>query len=117
MKFYENPDVHLRKIDEKLVKSIVDKIFEAIMKNYSPNNPVYISDYSPDDDDSKESSSEFGLSTNYILLLFFILDRHFSVFKVLFRISTLRKYIKIFIFWFCIIHNITIIFFVAFFAI
>ena len=93
MKFYENPDVHLRKIDEKLVKSIVDKIFEAIMKNYSPNNPVYISDYSPDDDDSKESSSEFGLSTNYILLLFFILDRHFSVFKVLFRISTLRKYI------------------------
>ena len=92
MKFYENPDVHLRKIDEKLVKGIVDKIFETIMKNYSPNNPVYISDYSPEDD-GKDSSNEFGLSTNYILLLFFILDRHFSVFKVLFRISTLRKYI------------------------
>ena len=93
MKFYENPDVHLRKIDDKLVKSIVDKIFETIMKNYSPNNPVYISDYSPDDDDGKDSSNEFGLSTNYILLLFFILDRHFSVFKVLFRVSTLRKFI------------------------
>ena len=93
MKFYENPDVHLRKIDEKLVKSIVDKIFETIMKNYSPNNPVYISDYSPDDDDGKDGSNEFGLSTNYILLLFFILDRHFSVFKVLFRVSTLRKFI------------------------
>ena len=93
MKFYENSDVHLRKIDEKLVKGIVDKIFETIMKNYSPNNPVYISDYSPDDDGGKESSNEFGLSTNYILLLFFILDRHFSVFKVLFRLSTLRKYI------------------------
>ena len=93
MKFYENPDVHLRKIDEKLVKSIVDKIFETIMKNYSPNNPVYISDYSPEDDDGKDGSNEFGLSTNYILLLFFILDRHFSVFKVLFRVSTLRKFI------------------------
>ena len=93
MKFYENPDVHLRKIDEKLVKSIVDKLFETIMKNYSPNNPVYISDYSPDDDDGKDSSNEFGLSTNYILLLFFLLDRHFSVFKVLFRVSTLRKFI------------------------
>jgi len=93
MKFYENPDVHLRKIDEKLVKSIVDKIFETIMKNYSPNNPVYISDYSPEDDDGKDASNEFGLSTNYILLLFFILDRHFSVFKVLFRVSTLRKFI------------------------
>ena len=93
MKFYENSDVHLRKIDEKLVKGIVDKIFETIMKNYSPNNPVYISDYSPEDDGGKESSNEFGLSTNYILLLFFILDRHFSVFKVLFRLSTLRKYI------------------------
>ena len=93
MKFYENSDVHLRKIDEKLVKGIVDKIFETIMKNYSPNNPVYISDYSPDDDGGKEGSNEFGLSTNYILLLFFILDRHFSVFKVLFRLSTLRKYI------------------------
>ena len=92
MKFYENSDVHLRKIDEKLVKSIVDKIFETIMKNYSPNNPVYISDYGPEDD-GKEGSNEFGLSTNYILLLFFILDRHFSVFKVLFRLSTLRKYI------------------------
>ena len=92
MKFYENPDVHLRKIDEKLVKGIVDKIFETIMKNYSPNNPVYISDYSPEDDDGN-TSNEFGLSTNYILLLFFILDRHFSVFKVLFRVSTLRKYI------------------------
>ena len=93
MKFYENSDVHLRKIDEKLVKGIVDKIFETIMKNYSPNNPVYISDYSPEDDGGKEGSNEFGLSTNYILLLFFILDRHFSVFKVLFRLSTLRKYI------------------------
>ena len=93
MKFYENPDVHLRKIDEKLVKSIVDKIFETIMKNYSSNNPVYISDYSPEDDDGKDGSNEFGLSTNYILLLFFILDRHFSVFKVLFRVSTLRKFI------------------------
>ena len=93
MKFYENPDVHLRKIDEKLVKSIVDKIFETIMKNYSPNNPVYISDYSPEDEDGKDASNEFGLSTNYILLLFFILDRHFSVFKVLFRVSTLRKFI------------------------
>ena len=93
MKFYENPDVHLRKIDEKLVKSIVDKIFETIMKNYSPNNPVYISDYSPEDDDGKDGSNEFGLSTNYILLLFFILDRRFSVFKVLFRVSTLRKFI------------------------
>ena len=93
MKFYENPDVHLRKIDEKLVKSIVDKLFETIMKNYSPNNPVYISDYSPEDDDGINGSNEFGLSTNYILLLFFLLDRHFSVFKVLFRVSTLRKFI------------------------
>ena len=93
MKFYENPDVHLRKIDEKLVKSIVDKLFETIMKNYSPNNPVYISDYSPEDDDGTTGSNEFGLSTNYILLLFFLLDRHFSVFKVLFRVSTLRKFI------------------------
>jgi len=93
MKFYENSDVHLRKIDEKLVKGIVDKIFETIMKNYSPNNPVYISDYNPDEDGGKDNTNEFGLSTNYILLLFFILDRHFSVFKVLFRLSTLRKYI------------------------
>ena len=93
MKFYENPDVHLRKIDEKLVKSIVDKLFETIMKNYSPNNPVYISDYTPEDDDGTAGSNEFGLSTNYILLLFFLLDRHFSVFKVLFRVSTLRKFI------------------------
>ena len=93
MKFYEDPDVHLRKIDEKLVKSIVDKLFETIMKNYSPNNPVYISDYSPEDDDGINGSNEFGLSTNYILLLFFLLDRHFSVFKVLFRVSTLRKFI------------------------
>ena len=93
MKFYENPDAHLRKIDEKLVKRIVDKLFETIMKNYSPNNPVYISDYSPEDDDGINGSNEFGLSTNYILLLFFLLDRHFSVFKVLFRVSTLRKFI------------------------
>ena len=63
------------------------------MKNYSPNNPVYISDYSPEDDDGINGSNEFGLSTNYILLLFFLLDRHFSVFKVLFRVSTLRKFI------------------------
>ena len=81
MKFYENPDVHLRKIDEKLVKSIVDKLFETIMKNYSPNNPVYISDYTPEDDDGTAGSNEFGLSTNYILLLFFYLIGTFLYLK------------------------------------
>ena len=40
-KFYDN-DVFLRKIDEKYLQHIIDKIFETIMKNYSPNNPVYI---------------------------------------------------------------------------
>jgi hypothetical protein len=89
-KFYDN-DVFLRKIDEKYLQHIIDKIFETIMKNYSPNNPVYISDNADSGDDG--GNSEFGLSTNYILLLFFLLDNNFSIFKVIFRLSSLRKFI------------------------
>ena len=90
-KFYDNNDIFLRKIDEKYLQHIIDKIFETIMKNYSPNNPVYISDNADSGDDN--SNSEFGLSTNYILLLFFLLDNNFSIFKIIFRLSSLRKFI------------------------
>ena len=44
MKFYDNSDIFLRKVDESVLKNIIDKIFDTVMKNYSPNNPVYFSD-------------------------------------------------------------------------
>jgi hypothetical protein len=94
MKLYDNSNIFLRKIDENVLKHIIDKIFETIMKNYSPNNPVYISDANDANSDNESGvNSEFGLSTNYILLLFFLLDNNFSIFKILFRLSSLRKYI------------------------
>lgn len=92
MKFYDNSEIFLRKVDEKILKSIIDKIFDTVMKNYNPNNPVYFSD-TTNFTDSNKNLSEFGLSTNYILLLFFLLDNNFSLFKVIFRLSSLRKYI------------------------
>ena len=73
MKFYENSDVHLRKIDEKLVKGIVDKIFETIMKNYSPNNPVYISDYSPDDEGVRKTLMNLALAQTIFYYYFLYL--------------------------------------------
>ena len=54
--------------------------------NYDNSNPVYF----------KEENSipeEFGLSTNFILMLFFCLDNDFSAFKVIFRNSSLRLHI------------------------
>ena len=92
MKFYDNSDIFLRKVDESVLKNIIDKIFDTVMKNYSPNNPVYFSDKISFNDNTS-NANDFGLSTNYILLLFFLLDSNFSIFKVIFRLSSLRKFI------------------------
>ena len=92
MKFYDNSDIFLRKVDEKILKNIINKIFDTVMKNYNPNNPVYFSDKVAFNDKTS-NNNEFGLSTNYILLLFFLLDSNFSLFKVIFRLTSLRKFI------------------------
>lgn len=92
MKFYDNSDIFLRKVDEKILKNIINKIFDTVMKNYNPNNPVYFSDKVAFNEKTS-NNNEFGLSTNYILLLFFLLDSNFSLFKVIFRLTSLRKFI------------------------
>ncbi|MCQ2815923.1 MAG: hypothetical protein MJ252_01535 [archaeon] len=91
MKFYDNSEIFLRKVEENTLKSIINKIFDCVMKNYSSTNSVYLCDTMKDK--SEGASYEFGLSTNYILLLFFLLDNNFSLFKVIFRLTSLRKYI------------------------
>lgn len=89
MIFYDNPDIFLRKVDEQILKSMIQKIFDTVMKNYNVNNPVYFSETGV----NTSSNSDFGLCTNYILLLFFLLDNNFSLFKVLFRLTSIRKHI------------------------
>jgi len=86
LKFY-NDEIIIRKMDEMKVKLTIIKFIQVILKNYQPENPIYI-------DSSKPlANQEFGISTNYILLLLFNLDKDFCCLKIFFRSSLMRKYI------------------------
>jgi len=86
LKFYSE-DIVVRKLDEAKVKYSIIKFVKVIMKNYQPENPIYI------DNTKSLSQQEFGISTNYILLLLFNLDKDFCALKIFFRNSQMRKFI------------------------
>ena len=78
-----NDDIILRKMDESKIKIIVIKLIQIFLKNYGSSNPVFI-------DNNKSQVQEFGISTNYILLLLFNLDKDMCAFKILLRNSADR---------------------------
>jgi hypothetical protein len=84
-KFHVGRDMLVRRLDEEKLKIFIDKFFQCFLMNYSKNNPVYL--------EGEKVSSNFGLSTNFILLLFFLLDNDFAIFKIIFRNSSFRRYI------------------------
>lgn len=89
LKFFDD-NIHLRRINEDKIKVIVNSFLSLILKNYDVEKSLLL-DHS---NSTNKDSSEFGLSTNYILLLFFCLDNDLCAFKIMFRNSSLRKYIK-----------------------
>jgi len=74
-------------MDELKVKSCVEKFIKVLLMNYQPENLVYF------ESSKNAQSQEFGISTNYILLLLFNLDKDFCALKVFFRNAQMRKYI------------------------
>jgi hypothetical protein len=84
--FY-NEEIIIRKIDESKINYIIRKLLDILLKNYQPENPIYL------EAPKKNAVNEFGISTNYIILLLFNLDKDLSALKVAFRISSIRKHI------------------------
>lgn len=84
-KFNLGRDMLVRRLDEEKIKIFIDKFFHCFLMNYSRNNPVYI--------EGEKVSNNFGLSTNFVLLLFFCLDNDLAIFKIIFRNSSFRRYI------------------------
>jgi len=81
LNLYNLKDQHLN-IEEEKLNLFVDKFFSCVLINYENNIRTI-----PDD------NLEFGISTNYILLLFFLFDPDFLALKIMFRFTSLRKYI------------------------
>lgn len=87
MKFYSD-EIIVRKVDEAKTKSIVTKLFQILLFNYHLENPIYV-----ESNKNSTSAQEFGISTNYILLLLFNLDKDMCSLKIFFRNSEMRKFI------------------------
>ena len=85
MKFYEGQDILLSRIEDEKLFLIVEKLFLCVLSNYDDKNPIYFKE--------NIAETQFGLSTNYILLILFCLDQSLSIFKILFRNSQMRKHL------------------------
>ena len=76
--------VILKRVEENKLKSLIAKFFDLIIYNYENDNLVYL----------EFPEKDFGISTNYILMLFFLIDPDLCILKILFRNQALRKQIK-----------------------
>ena len=83
MKVY-GEGIIIKRLDENKIKLLVGKFFDLIVFNYEQNNLVYL----------EYTDKDFGISTNYILTLFFLIDPDLSILKIIFRNPMMRKQIK-----------------------
>lgn len=111
-----------RRIAPEVIEKFVTLLFKIILHNYDNNNSIYIisnsktvikdkdkvvlysnienqeqnnlkNEENNDIDLSKNMAVDFGISTNYILLILFCIDEDYSSLKILFRLSMFRKII------------------------
>ena len=90
-----NCNIIYRKLDIKIVLKFLHLFILVLFNNCNCNNYVCLTDNA--NNISKETinlnNNKYNISTNYILLVLFYIDQDLSIFKVIFRVNTLRSII------------------------